>query len=141
MFSILPLQLATNIFIPETSEDNDRYYGFDRLSPPTPVAAASPPPSPSSGSLPRELAPGPLPEMTELEVTEDAGRFVLASPPPTIRSIILCESVDAVAPIQPGDLCVVSQRPKRPLAFFMPPQTAREEAEEFNAVLEFLRRT
>jgi hypothetical protein len=129
MFSIIPLQLATNIFIAETSEDLDRYYGFDTSAP---VQLAPPETTPDWLST-------NLTEIVELEVRDEPNRFILTEPPPNVQKVIVCDGLDAVQPIQPGDLCIVSQKPKRPMAFFLPPQSNRQDSEEYNAVLELLR--
>jgi hypothetical protein len=136
MFSILPLQLATNIFIAETPDDVSRYYGFDKV--PT-QAAASVPESPNF-IPPQSSESKPFPEIVDLEVTEDSDRLILTDPPPNLRKIVVCDGIDAIAPIQPGDLCIVRQRPKRPMAFFLP-TGARQDAEEFDAVITLLRRS
>jgi hypothetical protein len=77
MFSLLPLQLATNIFVAETAEDLERYYGFDKLSAPVCLCQE-----------PCALLPG---------IVESRAAGAGPGPPPTVRRV-LCGAAGAPPP-------------------------------------------
>jgi hypothetical protein len=137
MFSILPLQLATNIFLAESSEDLDVYYGFDTLASRSPAVQ---PPSAAALSymLPPEVTGHGNAEVVELKVTEERGRFTVPDPPLDVKRIVIFK--DAIGAIQCGDVAIVSPaNGERPMAFFMPEGEIPADDGEFETVLDLLR--
>jgi hypothetical protein len=138
MFSILPLQLATNIFLAENPEDLDVYYGFDKIAG---SCAAVRPPSAAACSymLPPEVTGRRSAEVVELKVTEERDRFTVPDPPRDVKRIVIFK--DAIGPIRCGDVAIVSAANcERPMAFFMPDGESPADEDEFEAVLGLLRR-
>jgi hypothetical protein len=98
VFSIIPLQLATNIAIAETSDDLERYYGFDKLPSQSPSVV---PPSAASCSyaLPPDVAARRSSEILQLDVAEEGSRFMIPDPPPNSRRTVLFNDPGTVSPI------------------------------------------
>ena len=116
MFSILPLQLASNIFIAETSDDWMKFYGLDKLEAPnrtqTVLALEN-----ASISVRPEVIEGLENEIIELKV-EKKGKNVYLENPQCARTIVVCESTRDIEPINPGEMCIVTPNGEHPRAFY-----------------------
>lgn len=116
MFSILPLQLATNIFIAETTEDLDKFYGFDKIT--KHYNTPKPPMKSFSFSLPEELVPRRNTSIVDLEVKSKDNKYLIKDIPPDIKDIVIYENSDKIEPIGPGQLCLVTPNKGHPRAFY-----------------------
>jgi hypothetical protein len=119
MFGILPLQIASNIFLAESSEDLDLFYGFDKLA----VQQVSNPLSPakkgSRVSTGERIASGD-PEIIDLDVSGESGRFLISNPPRDIRRIWIFQGNEALTEIMEGDVGVIMTNNGPPRAYFRP---------------------
>lgn len=119
MFSILPLQLATNVFLAETAEDLDRFYGLDKISqtkPKTPQISIN-------YSLPPELSSRCASSIVELDLEHDEendGALTLKAIPPSSQEIVIYDDSKDVKPLKPGQICIVSPNKGFPKAFYKP---------------------
>ena len=115
MFSILPLQLATNLFVAERPEDLNRFYGLDtldatkQLERERAIEEASP-------IVPNSAISQGLNDVTGLEIEKLGSKYVIRDPP-RAKNIIIYESIDEVEPTKPGDLCIVPNG-GQPLAWY-----------------------
>jgi hypothetical protein len=50
-------------------------------------------------------------QIVEFEVIDELNRFILSQLSPNVKKWIVCEGIDAVQPIQSGDLCIATQNP------------------------------
>lgn len=119
MFSILPLQLATNVFLAETAEDLDRFYGLDKIS----QTKSKNSQFAINYSLPPELSPRCASSIIELDLEHDeenGGALTLKTIPPSSQEIVIYDNSKEVKPLKPGQICIVSPNMGFPKAFYKP---------------------
>lgn len=105
MFSILPLQLASNIFIAETPSDLEQFYGLDTMTrEPDEIQAAIEKRSYIAPIRKIENSGDIIP--LDLQISDD--KISIDNLPRNIQRITICKSPDQLSHLCPGELCIIS---------------------------------
>ena len=120
MLQITPLQLSKNVFLPETAEDLDQFYGLDRLSQNKSQASNISERAPLSYSLPTELASRCSSLVIELNLKQSNSGVSLKNFPASAHEIVVYPDSNHVHPLKQGQICIVSPNNSFPKAFYKP---------------------
>ena len=128
MFSILPLQLATNLFVAERPEDLNKFYGLDSLDTTRQleierqIERASP-------VVPKSVIERGISDLIDVKIEKEDGRYVVRDPP-NAKNIVIYESTDQAQETKPGDLCIVIPNGGNPVAWYQPAPDSDSDEEE-----------
>lgn len=115
MFSILPLQLASNIFIAKTPNDLEQFYGVDRMTrEPDEIQAAIEKRSYVAPIRKIENCGDIIP--LDLQISGD--KISIDNLPQDIQRITICKSPDQLSHLSPGELCIISLENENHVAVF-----------------------
>ena len=128
MFSILPLQLATNLFVAERPEDLNKFYGLDSLDTTRQleikrqIERASP-------VVPKSVIERGISDLIDVKIEKEDGRYVVRDPP-NAKNIVIYESTDQAQETKPGDLCIVIPNGGNLVAWYQPAPDSDSDEEE-----------